>query len=340
VGRCARDRLPINVPDCYADPRFNPEIDIRSGFHTRCSLSVPLLDHDNGLVGVMQVLNRTNGTFDLADQALAEALAAQCAVALSRARMLGELRAADRIRHELELASKVQRRTLPASTPELEGYAMHGVFLPAALTGGDTYDLALVDQGLLMVLADATGHGIGPAMSVTQMHAMLRMALRMGADLETAFRQVNDQLAAVLADGNFVTAFIGLLNPHTHRLRFLSGGQGPILHVRASDSHCTTYRATSFPMGAMPIGELRPAVELDLCPGDWLVVLSDGIFECESPAGHILGRERVQQLIRTARQLSPGDMADTLLYAARKHAEGSPQQDDITMVLLRRDPVA
>jgi phosphoserine phosphatase RsbU/P len=336
VGICARDHKPINVPDCYADPRFNPAIDVQSGFHTRCSLTVPLLDHENALIGVMQVLNKANGTFDVADQALAEALAAQCAVALSRVRMLSKLRAADRVRHELELASKVQRRTLPSVTPELEGYAMHGVFMPAAQTGGDTYDLALVEQGLLVVLADATGHGIGPALSVTQMHAMLRMALLMGADLETAFRRVNDRLAQVLAEGNFVTAFIGLLDPSTHRLRFLSGGQAPILHVRGSDGHCTTYRATSFPMGAMPIEALRPAVELDLAPGDWVVLLSDGIFEYENAAGQVFGRERVQELLRAACHQSPAAVGDALLDAVRIHGNDTVQQDDITMVLLRR----
>ena len=77
------------------------------------------------------------------------------------------------------------------------------------LTGGDTFDLALVGDGLLVVLGDATGHGIAPALSVTQMHAMLRMAFRLGADLETAFMQVNNQLAETLAEDRFITAFIG-----------------------------------------------------------------------------------------------------------------------------------
>jgi serine phosphatase RsbU (regulator of sigma subunit) len=96
---------------------------------------------------------------------------------------------------------------------------MHCTFLPASINGGDTYDLAQIDQGLLIVLGDASGHGIAPALSVTQMHAMLRMALRLGANLETAFRQVNDPLAATQADGRFVTAFIGQLDTRTHRLR-------------------------------------------------------------------------------------------------------------------------
>jgi phosphoserine phosphatase len=68
VGACARERRVINVPDCYADPRFDPSVDKRTGFRTRCALTLPLIDHKGGLVGVMQVLNRTGGVFDAADE--------------------------------------------------------------------------------------------------------------------------------------------------------------------------------------------------------------------------------------------------------------------------------
>ena len=81
-----------------------------------------------------------------------------------------------------------------------------------------------------MVLADATGHGMSATLSVMQMHTMLRMAIRMRASLEDAFLHVNDQLVQVLADGRFVTAFMGFLDPALLRLRFLSGGQSPLLH--------------------------------------------------------------------------------------------------------------
>jgi len=265
VGACATSRTLINVPDCYADPRFDTATDRGSGFRTLCSLTLPLIDHRGELVGAMQVLNKDGGAFGADDEALAQALAAQCAVALSRVRMTEALLEGEKLKRELELAHAVQLSALPASMPVVPGYDMHATFLPAAQTGGDTYDLALVAQGLLVVLGDATGHGIAPALLVMQMHAMLRMALRMGADLEAAFRLVNDRLAETLADDRFVTAFIGLLDPATHRLRFLSGGQGPILHWRAASRTCDVHGPTSFPLGAMPIARLRPAVECWRC---------------------------------------------------------------------------
>src|SRR3954471_2669155 len=275
VGACARTREIINVPDCYADARFDASTDKRTGYRTRCLLTLPLVDHKGILVAVMQLLNKADGVFDAADESLGRVLAAQCAIALQRTLMTEELIEGEKLRQQLETARVVQMSTLPSAMPEVPGYDVYGTFKPADLTGGDTYDLALVEQGLLVVLGDATGHGIAPALSVTQMQAMLRMAFRMGADLETAFRHANNQLEGILPDDRFVTAFIGLLDAAGHKLRFHSGGQAPILLFEARSRECRRYKPTSFPLAAMPLTSLRPATEIEMQPGDILVLLSD-----------------------------------------------------------------
>jgi phosphoserine phosphatase len=337
VGACARDRAIINVPDCYADARFNREVDKASGYRTRCMLALPLIDHKNVLVGVMQVLNKTGGVFDGDDEVLARALAAQCAVALQRVRMTESLLEGEKMRQELEMARVVQMSTLPAVMPPLPGYDLYGTSQPASLTGGDTFDLAALDQGLLIVLGDATGHGIGPALSVTQMHAMLRMAFRLGADLETAFLQVNNQLAATLADDRFITAFIGLLDPANHRLRFHSGGQAPILHFQAASGTCARYNPTSFPLAAMPLSTLRPAIAVDLMPGDILVLLSDGIYEYPDRHNELFGEGRVEAVLRVHHGRRMSELSGILLDAVQAFAQGAPQEDDITLVLVKRE---
>ena len=339
VGACARDRQIINVPDCYADPRFDPAVDKRSGFRTRCALTLPLVDHRDSLVGVMQVLNRTGGTFGAADEALAAALAAQCAVALQRVRMTEALIESEKMRAELELARVVQMSTLPATMPVLPGYDAFGTFQPAQLTGGDTFDLSIVDGRLLTVIGDATGHGIAPALSVTKMHAMLRMAFRLGADLETAHAQVNDQLADTLADDRFITAFIGLLDPASHRMRFVCAGQGPILHFQAATGTCARHAPTSFPLGAMHLPARRAAAALDLLPGDVLLLLSDGIYEQHDACGEMFGEQRVEQLVAEHRKSSMAELSARLLAAVQAFAQDTAQEDDITIVLLKREPL-
>jgi len=337
VGACARDRRVLNVPDCYADPRFDQQVDRSSGFRTRCTLTVPLIDHAGALVGVMQVLNRIDGTFQVADEQLATALAAQCGVALQRVRMIESLIEGEKLRREMEMAQVVQMSTLPQAMPQLAGYDVHGTFRPALLTGGDTFDLAPVGDRLLVVLGDATGHGIGPAMSVTQMHAMLRMAFRLGADLETAFAHVNDQLADTLAEDRFVTAFIGLLDPIRHVVRYISAGQGPILHFHAAGRTCSRHKPTSFPLGAMTLARPRPAVEMPLAPGDVLVLLSDGIYEYTDPTGEAFGEGRVEDVVARHGTGSMASLSAAILEALHAFAAGAPQEDDITVVLVRRE---
>jgi phosphoserine phosphatase len=337
VGSCARHRRIINVPDCYADPRFDPAVDRESGYRTRCMLTLPLVDHKGVLVGVMQVLNKRDGVFDAKDEALATALAAQCAVALQRVRMTEALIDGERMRQELEMARLVQLGTLPATMPGVAGYGLHGSFEPAELTGGDTFDVSLVGSEILVMLADATGHGIAPALSVTQLQAMLRIALGLGTDLDTTVVQVNNQLADWLADDRFITAFVGLLDPVRHTLRYHSAGQAPILLYQAAAGGCALYKPTSFPLGAMRLARLRPATELALGPGDILVLLSDGIYEYEDPAGEDFGVDRVRDIVRMNRWRTARGLAEVLLGEVRRFARGAPQQDDITIVIVKRE---
>ncbi len=89
-------------------------------------LTLPLVDHKDVLVGVMQVLNKTDGVFDESDEALAMVLAAQCAVALQRVRMTAAVIEGEKMRQELEMAREVQMSTLPSVMPAVPGYDLFG----------------------------------------------------------------------------------------------------------------------------------------------------------------------------------------------------------------------
>ena len=339
VGTCARNRKLINVPDCYADSRFDPSTDRRTGFRSRCMLTLPMVDHKGVLVGVMQVLNKREGVFDAEDEALATVLAAQCAVALQRVRMTEALIEGEKLRQELELARVLQMSSLPSQMPAFPGYDLYGTFRPADLTGGDTFDLAVFGHELLVVLGDATGHGIGPALSVTQMQAMLRMAFRLGADLDTAFVNVNNQLGESLPDDRFITAFVGLVDRRAHQIRFHSGGQAPILFYEAALGKCVSHGPTSFPLAAMPIDKLRrAAMTMAMMPGDILALVSDGIFECHDDWGAEFGEERVRAILQEHHAKPVAELAAILFKEVGRFAAGGAPEDDMTVVFVKRDP--
>jgi sigma-B regulation protein RsbU (phosphoserine phosphatase) len=335
AGECVRTRAIINVPDCYADPRFNQSVDRDSGFRTRCMLTLPLIGHDDALVGVLQILNKRRGVFDAHDEQLAAALAAQCAVALQRVQMIEELLAGERLKQEIGVAREIQMGTLPRSMPALPGYEVAAAFHPAEETGGDTYDCApLPGDRLFLMMGDATGHGIGPALSVTQMQAMLRLAMRLEAGLDEAYRNVNNQLNDDLPPERFVTGFIGVLDARAHVLEFHAPGQGPILHLRAAAGTVERGLPTTFPLGAFPVEQARPARRLALAPGDVVALISDGVFEWPGPDGSEFGVERVEQLLRQHAALPVARLCALIVEQAR--AFGAAQADDVTIVLLKR----
>jgi phosphoserine phosphatase len=340
VGECAQTREIINVPDAYADPRFNPEVDRRTGYHTRCLLTVPLVGHDESLVGVLQLLNKRGGTFDKRDERIGEALGAQCAVALQRARWIEVLVVKERMDRELAVAREIQSGFLPRSMPELPGYDVAGTSVPAEETGGDTFDVIGIDGPRLVALVgDATGHGVGPALSATQVRAMLRIALRLGDDLDAALSHINDQLDEDLASNLFVTAFLGVVDPATHRVRYHSAGQSPILHFHAATGECTWSSSTAPPLGILSPLPLSDSVHVELAPGDILGVMTDGVFECADSAHVQFGERGVEALFRKHHAQQPLDtLVETIHRAVRDHREDAPADDDMTILLVRRRP--
>ena len=338
VGECLSKREIINVTDAYSDQRFNTNMDKATGYKTESILSVPLLGRDQQPVGVMQLLNKHNGVFDSNDELVAKALAAQCALAVQRTQMTEALLLKERLDEEVSLAREIQMSTLPEVMPEVPGYDLYGEFRPTDQTGGDLYDLVVLDGKLFILMGDATGHGFGPALSATQMQAMLRVAFRCGANLNDAYRHVNNQLAEDLPDDRFLTAFMGFLDPGTHEVGFHSGGQGPILHYKAETSECEWLRPTTFPVGILEIDDPGPPHIMNLAPGDILAVLSDGIYEYESRQGVQFGEERVGQFFDSYHHLPTREMGKQLLNATFEHGQGVRQADDITLVLVKRLP--
>jgi len=336
VGQTLAERRIINVADAYADPRFHGAVDRATGYRTGSVLNVPLLGWERQPVGVLQLLNKSIGVFDEHDEQVAAALAAQCAVAVQRAQLTEALLLKERLDEEIALAREIQMSTLPEEMPRVPGYDVHGQFLPAGRAGGDLFDLVVLGGELFILMGDATGHGFGPALSATQMQAMLRVAFRCGASLDEAYLHVNNQMEEDLPDDRFVTAFMGFLDPQRHRIRYHSGGQGPILHYRAADRRCDWHRPTTFPVGIMAIERCDPPQELDMEPGDVLVLLSDGIYEFESRQGAPFGEERVARQVQYHHHLPAAELAHQVLAATFEHGQGVAQADDITLVIVRR----
>ncbi len=338
AGECIDKREIININDCRLSKRFAMAPVSVPDFDTRSVLCVPILGQEDQPLGVMQWLGKSPRQFDRHDEWIGPALAAEAAIAIQHSYMTDALLANAILQREVAVAREIQISTLPKSMPQLAGYDIHGHFLPTDHTGGDLYDLVVLDGRLFMLLGDATGHGFGPALSATQMQAMFRVAFRLGADIDEAYVQVNNQLAEDLPDDRFITAFAGFLDPKSHVVRYHSGGQGPILHFHAADGRSDWHAPTTFPMGAMEIDAPVSGRQLTLEPGDVLALITDGVYEYTALDGEQFGEARVAEIIAAHHTLPMKALSEKLVAEAIGFGGDAPQADDITLALVRRLP--
>ena len=249
---------------------------------------------------------------------------------------------------DLAVARDIQTAGLPKHLPECAGYDLAAMSHPAEETGGDMYDVIAARANslgnsrgeaanpVIFLLADATGHGIGSALSVTQMRAMLRIGLRVGAELEEVLTQINRQLFADLGASRFVTAFLGKLDPRTNRLTYHSAGQAPLLHFHARDGRVEWLETSMPPLGVLEEAMSDGARDAELEVGDVVVLLTDGFYEYRDAAGKLFGEDGVARVVMEYVDRSARELLDKLTEGTRTFGAGEPQRDDMTGIVIRR----
>lgn len=337
AGKAARTKSIIVVPDAYADSRFNPEIDKKTGYQTRNLLTLPLVTPDGQMIGVLQLLNKTTGDFTPQDERLATALGALTALAIKRQMLLDEAATKRRLEHDLNVARDIQRRLLPKENPRLDGFDITGWNQPADQTGGDCYDFRQLDNGRLsFMIADAMGHGIGPALIVAQCRAILRAVTDSEDELGTIATRVNNLLCEDLAAGRFVTICFGVLDAPAARIDYLSAGQGPVLVFREATGTAEAFMPSSMPMGVMPDMLMDLADPIRLAPGDIFLLLTDGFLEWQRPDGQQYGRDRLVEVLRRHRSQPTAQLIQTIYQDVLRFSGSTPQADDLTAIAIKR----
>lgn len=339
VGECAATRNTINVPDCYKDTRFNSEIDKLSGFVTQSLLAIPLIGLEDRLVGVLELMNKQGGPFNQADEELGTLLASQCALALQRAQLFEDHLIREKQDHDLAIARDIQHDLLPTQVPQLNDFEILGWSQSADQTGGDIFDsFEVAPSKGFFLLADATGHGIGPALSVTQVRAMFRIATLTGCDLPTQLDTINQQLIEDLATSRFVTGFFGILDSSKHTLQYYSAGQAPLLIFDSENQSWSARDATTLPLGIASLSSIPETETLVFKPGTLFAVFSDGFFEFANQHAELFGQQRLQTLIQRHQKLSLEQILLKIRDGIEQFAGGMPQADDMTVLLFRRNP--
>jgi len=231
---------------------------------------------------------------------------------------------------ELERAAEVQRRLLPRSVPVVPGYDIAGACVPSWSVAGDFFDWYPVPGGIMVTLADVMGKGMGGAILMATMRAVLR-----GTSGHGTLAEGVGQAAAILAEDlnettSFATLFHARLNAATGQVRYVDGGHGLTCIARASG---VVDRLTvgDLPVGILPAASWTEGVVV-LDPGDSLVAFSDGVLDS---FGEVSTRAELEGVIAYVAKLTRS-AATSEEAVARLTSPSSPQSDDITVVVVRR----
>jgi serine phosphatase RsbU (regulator of sigma subunit) len=241
------------------------------------------------------------------------------------------------MRHDLNIAREIQLGLLPARPPELAGFDITGMNRPADQTGGDYYDWqALPDGRLAVVLADVSGHGIGPALVMAVCRAYARSTAPSAPDPAELLTRLNELLHGDLPADRFITFVVAVLDAHGSA-NLISAGHGPTLLYRAATREVEQFDGDGIPLGVSPGETYGPTNVLSMDDGDVLVMLTDGFFEWARPAdAEHFGIPRLKETLSAAASADAVTILRTLDETVARFCAGSPQSDDMTAIVIKR----
>jgi serine phosphatase RsbU (regulator of sigma subunit) len=340
ISRTIADRVvkmqeSILTSDALLDDRFKAgqSVEIQQ---IRSLMCVPLWDNKD-VIGLLYVDSRQkSGLFTVDDLKLLTHLANVAAVKIENARLFEQAVAAERMEQEIQKAAEIQNHLLPAQGPPIKGYEVFGTSLMCRAVGGDYYDYLELDGGRVGIgLGDVAGKGMPAALLMASFQASLRALAELGMSADDTITRINRVMCKTVPDNRFVTFFYGVLDPSTHTLIYVNAGQCQPCVVRAAGG--TDQLAQSGPpLGLMDISTYRPYT-LQMEPGDILVCYSDGVSEARGTNDEEFGEQRLAEIVARERARTPGDLARIVTEEMSKHCAGLSYQDDVTLVILKRD---
>jgi serine phosphatase RsbU (regulator of sigma subunit) len=310
------------------------------GVHPEPVLVAPLMPAgtsptEHRAVGVLAFVGHEHSDrFSAAEEQLVAVVAGQLAQGIENARVVTQLREKERLESDLDLAAGIQRSLLPTSPPPLSGATLAAECRPAAQVGGDYFDFMVdAESGVNIVVADVTGHGLGPGLIMAMTRSALRAELRRRGSLSEALVATNtvmwDDLVATEA---FITVFAARYEPRARCLHYVNAGHQPALLHRA-DGSTGELSSDGMPLGIVPAPDYH-ASTLQLGPGDVVLMFSDGVVEATSPGGLAYGVGRLSAVIAQYAGSAP-ELVTQVLADLATFQNSETQRDDITLVALQ-----
>lgn len=299
-------------------------------------LAVPLVSQGE-LIGLINLGPRmSEQEYSSDDRRLLADLASQAAPAVRVAQLVqqqkAEARERERLAQELRVARLIQQTLLPQVLPQKEGWSLATHYQPAREVGGDFYDFHYFEDGEIgIVVGDVTDKGVPAALVMATTRTLLRAVAERVRSPGAVLQRVNELLFNDIPDKMFVTCLYALLDLQSGKMQYANAGHD--LPYRHNNDGVDQMQARGMPLGLMP-GMEYEAQEIYIQPGDSVLFYSDGLVEAHNRTREMFGFPRLQQVLA---EHSGGDMITYLLEQLTQFTgEGWQQEDDVTLVTLRR----
>lgn len=305
--------------------------------HPASLMCMPVVHH-GVLQGLLYLENEhLTGAFGADRREVLSLLTGQIAISLENARLVEKEKDLARIQEQVRLAARIQSDLLPHQPPAIEGYLLAGRNIPAQEVGGDYFDFLEAGGGAYAVcVGDVSGKGLPASLLMANLQATLRGQVLASVAPGACLGRANTLLHRSTSPEKFATLILGVLDPHGHTFDYANAGQEHPFVVRADGID------VSLASGGPPLAMLEwfdYGSELyHLAPGDAIVIYSDGVPEAMDPDGVMFGHERLHALLSGLRGETPEVMIEKTLAAVAAHTRGAQRSDDITIVIVQRQP--
>lgn len=236
---------------------------------------------------------------------------------------------------ELEMSQVVQRALLPQQAPNIPGLNVAAFSRPAQIVGGDYFDFVpFKDGGHGFVMADVSGHGVSAGMLMTSLQTAFHTLVPAADSPLDVLERINHLYIHNINFTTFVTVFFGKLDPASHTLTYANAGHNSGYLLRADHKEEVLLHPTGPAIGLME-GFIVRTEQVQLKPGDTLVLYTDGVTEAASTDGIQFGLDRLADVVRENADQSAEQLIQTLLRAVNSHTNGTQPVDDTTLVVCK-----
>jgi serine phosphatase RsbU (regulator of sigma subunit)/CheY-like chemotaxis protein len=267
-------------------------------------------------------------------------LAGRVSQAIEKSHTVGLPPQRPRLDQELANAGKIQTGILPEKPPQLRGWDIASRLEPALQTSGDFFDfIPLTNNNWGFLIADVSDKGMGAALFMALSSTLFRTYATQYATLPVfALSQVNERILSDTRSEMFVTAFYGVLEPETGRMRYVNAGHNPPYLISSQKGKpFDRLRATGMALGVMEDSVWQQKI-VRFTPGDVLLFYTDGVTEAQDRSGRFYGEQRLQEVLRSHSNRTANEILESILADLNDFLGGASQQDDVTLIVLRRNP--